>query len=908
MVTREMWSCRPCDRPLESTVDGRHCPHCGVVFPVIDGITFADLPITSPGTGPQVDFGATVASHRRLIHARRARRHLEPYAWFRPFNESSRAVDRFVPLLSASLEPGVPILDLWNRTGWTGAWLAATFPENPVISIWEGDTEVLGHGGFLHWFESERRPANLELVFASLRDVLPFASEHFGLVHGLDTLHRYPTHPLLAECLRVATPTAPILFPHIHLTNSEPEPFFERRCTQQHGREWSSHLSTVLERDPRRAWILSEPAAFDRSADLLLVDDPDTTDYNATIVIGLREWDGIRLAPAPVRTPLDDWSVLLNPLAQIDGHGRVTIDRAALGSTVGHMIDRHEAGVRRLLATTGRSVATTAAQVAVLSEAGASVGDIRAAMGHAAADAGIAELTEHDLAVCEPVGEITRSVQRHFATGWPERDATLAAVWDERAWRYADHPVLVTSEGDEFHLPDVEFVVEATRAWLADHGVGPGDRVLVVAGHHPANVLVTWAIWLSGAVVVPLNPGMASVHLAAALDSVGASAMFADETGANALRHIGAEPDAVLDPLDPDAAEHGSHLGAQLDAFADVAPPPIVRRAPADDAAILFTSGTTGPAKGVRLSGRSLWWTGGVMADLADLKPGERLWSVADPDTMSGLRNPCVAAMRSGATIVVPVNPDGGGPLAAADLIRRSAVDVVAAGPVFISAFASASSRVTGLGRLRLLLSTGGRLEPDDAATVSSTWGIPVRDYYGLTETGGVCIGRSDDAAATDGRIGRPLGAIVRILDGNDQPLEAGHVGELAVCGPGMFSGYISGTTGVEQRNGWVFTGDLARSHDDGSIELLGRRDSQVKTAAGRIVDGEAIAAVLERHDDVVSVEIVPDPLGRAVARIEAVAGASGELEIELRSLVRDHLGADAVPARVELNDAPGSH
>ena len=729
------------------------------------------------------------------------------------------------------------------------------------------------------------------------------------MVHGLDTLHRYPTHPLLAECLRVATPTAPILFPHIHLTNSEPDPFFERGCTQQHGREWSSHLSMVLAGDPRRAWVLSEPAAFDRSADLLLVDDPDTADYNATIVIGPREWDGIRLAPAPIRTPLNDWSVLMNPLARIDGHGRVTIDRAALGGTVGHMIDRHEAGVGRLLAATGRSVAATTAQVAVLSEAEASVGEIRAAIGQAAADSGIAELTEHDLAVCEPVGEITRSVQRHFATGWPERHATLAAVWEERTWRYANHPVLVTSAGDEFHLPDVEFVVEATRAWLDDRSVSPGDRVMVVAGHHPANVLVTWAIWLSGAVVVPLNPGMASVHLAAAVDSVGASAIFADETGANALRHIGAEPDAVLDPLDPDVDEHESHLGAQLDAFADVAPPPIVRRAPADDAAILFTSGTTGPAKGVRLSGRSLWWTGGVMADLADLKPGERLWSVADPDTMSGLRNPCVAAMRSGATIVVPIGPDGRGPLAAADLVRRSAVDVVAAGPVFISALASARNRVTGLGGLRLLLSTGGRLEPGDAATVAAAWDISVLNYYGLTETGGVCIGRSgDDASSTDGRIGRPLGAVVRIFDGNDQPVQPGHVGELAVCGPGSFSGYISGTTGVDQRDGWVFTGDLARSHDDGSIELLGRRDSQVKTAAGRIVDGEAIAAVLAGHDNVVSVEIVPDSLGRAVAHIEAVAGSSGELEIELRSLVRDHLGADAVPARVELQEAPGSH
>ena len=110
---------------------------------------------------------------------------------------------------------------------------------------------------FLHWFESGS-PGQALARF--------------------DTLHRYPIHPLLGECLRVAAPTAPILFPHDHLTNSEPEPFFERGCSQRHGREWSSHLSTVLEGDPRRAWVLSEPAAFDRSAELVLADDPNTAD------------------------------------------------------------------------------------------------------------------------------------------------------------------------------------------------------------------------------------------------------------------------------------------------------------------------------------------------------------------------------------------------------------------------------------------------------------------------------------------------------------------------------------------------------------------------------------------------------------------------------------------------------
>ena len=158
----------------------------------------------------------------------------------------------------------------------------------------------------------------------------------------------------LAECLRVAGPEAILAFPHLHLTNSEPEPFFERGCLQRHGRDWSADLATVLDDDPRQAWVISEPKAFDRSRSLRLVDDADTTDYNALMLIGPSRWNGVVVSSATPPMRRQSASVLLNPAVRIDEKGCVEIERTALGGTVGHMLNRHEVGFRHVLALQGQ--------------------------------------------------------------------------------------------------------------------------------------------------------------------------------------------------------------------------------------------------------------------------------------------------------------------------------------------------------------------------------------------------------------------------------------------------------------------------------------------------------------------------------------------------------------------------
>ena len=364
------------------------------------------------------------------------------------------------------------------------------------------------------------------------------------------------------------------------------------------------------------------------------------------------------------------------------------------------------------------------------------------------------------------------------------------------------------------------------------------------------------------------------------------------------MGHLGVGVDVVLDPTQPDAPERDAHLGAMLDRHVGGSSVPVVPRLPDDDAAIIFTSGSTGAPKGVRLSQRSLWWTGASMVDLAGLRPGERLWSMAAPDTMSGLRNPCVAALRSGATVVVPTGTDGSGPLGTEDIVRRLGVDVLVAGPAVVSALDQAHGRLSDFGSLRLLLSTGGPLDTDAAASFTDAWGIEVRNYYGLTETGGLCIGQRDGGG--DGHLGREWGAVVRVF-GDHGPVEVGDVGQLVVSGPGLFSGYVGGARGVERTNGWLYTGDLARQHDDGTIELLGRIDSQVKASSGRVVDGSAVVAVLETHPMVEAASVRSRSDGSIAALVRLHSELTNELEIELRSAIRNELGDDAVPRHLEM-------
>ena len=271
------------------------CSRCCITIPVLRGFPIFDQQFLVENPDLE-DLTAKLFGPPEEYLEFLDRKHEKPvydlYAAFQPFNESTQSIFPLLPLLKEVVKPGDLILDLWCRTGWTGEFLSSIFPEQQVISVWESSSGLLGLKGFDFWLGSGKRRENLDIIFHSPNHALPFANETFAIVHGLDTLHRYHHVPLISECLSVVSQDGILVFPHNHLTNSEPDPYFDRGEDQFHGKEYKNYFERLLKGSDDQAFVLSEKTLFDAGTRYQLADESDTDHYNACILIASKKYEG----------------------------------------------------------------------------------------------------------------------------------------------------------------------------------------------------------------------------------------------------------------------------------------------------------------------------------------------------------------------------------------------------------------------------------------------------------------------------------------------------------------------------------------------------------------------------------------------------------------------------------------
>jgi malonyl-CoA/methylmalonyl-CoA synthetase len=343
-------------------------------------------------------------------------------------------------------------------------------------------------------------------------------------------------------------------------------------------------------------------------------------------------------------------------------------------------------------------------------------------------------------------------------------------------------------------------------------------------------------------------------------------------------------PDGALPPL-----EHPPRrLAVDLDARGGELPD--TEAGDDDPALIVYTSGTTGRPKGAILPRRAVasnldalaeaWeWTGEdvlahglplfhvhglVLGLLGPLRRGGELRHLGRFEPAAA-----AAALREGATLLFGV------PTMYHRLGRAAAEDRAIAG---------------GLGRARLLVSGSAPLPAPDFARIEALTGQQIVERYGLTETLMNTAVRAG-SPRRPGYVGVPVpGVEVRLVadDGSEiRDSDDETIGEVAVRGPNLFSGYLNrpGATAEAMRDGWFFTGDLATRAPDGYWRIVGRRSTDlIKTGGFKVGAGEIEVALLE-HPGVLEAAVTgePDPdLGeRIVAWVVADAAAppaAGEL------------------------------
>jgi malonyl-CoA/methylmalonyl-CoA synthetase len=318
------------------------------------------------------------------------------------------------------------------------------------------------------------------------------------------------------------------------------------------------------------------------------------------------------------------------------------------------------------------------------------------------------------------------------------------------------------------------------------------------------------------------------------------------------------------------------HLGDPRD------PAPLPQEpGPETPAFVVYTSGTTGPPKGVVLPRRAVTSNLDALAEVWEWTADDVLVHGLPLFHVHGLIVGVVGPLRRGGT----VRHMGRFSSEAAAEALSSGATMMFGVPTMYHRLAldcaGDPALAQAIGRARLLVSGSAALPATDHQLLARTTGQRVVERYGMTETLMNCSVRAS-GDRRPGAVGLPLpGVALRLVDDAGEPLEAWDgdtVGEIEVRGDNLFLGYLNrpDATASVLRDGWFRTGDMAVRDPDGYVRIVGRRATDlIKSGGYKIGAGEIENALLE-HPAVAEVAVTGEPDDDLGERIVAWVVASG--------------------------------
>jgi long-chain acyl-CoA synthetase len=426
-------------------------------------------------------------------------------------------------------------------------------------------------------------------------------------------------------------------------------------------------------------------------------------------------------------------------------------------------------------------------------------------------------------------------------------------------------------------------------------GLAPQDRVGVIALNSDRYLELYLGLPAAGYVLVPVNSRLAPAEMRAILDDAGVSVVFADAA------YLGAAGVSQVLTMQEDYED--------LIAAADEVP--LGDGVTEDDlAALFYTSGTTGAAKGVMHTHRSL--VSSALHFMATW-PFDRQtrWLVASPMFHTGGVLAALATVWAGGTHVIMPRFD---PDLAIDLIEREEVTHTLLVPTMLAATAGAQlARPRNVSSLRFL-SHGA--SPISAETLRRTRqafpGAELLHVYGTTETTPVTTLLRHEERILDTPLvrscGQPaVGVEIRVIDKSLADVPPGAVGEIAVRSPSVMAGYWRkpGSTAEVMHGDWYLTGDLGYRDEDSYIYLVDRVKDMIVSGGENIYSTE-VEDALATHAAVEEVAVfgVPDPhWGESVYAV--VFGRTQVTPDELVAHCRERIAGFKVPRCIELRTEP---
>lgn len=491
----------------------------------------------------------------------------------------------------------------------------------------------------------------------------------------------------------------------------------------------------------------------------------------------------------------------------------------------------------------------------------------------------------------------TEVVQGHPCRVYRQRALCVAALLrDARRWQGRE---FVVEGGRRLTYAAFESAVARVAAQLQRRGVATGDRVVLLAYNSIEWLAAFWAVQSLGAVAVLCNAWWSAQECSLALEDVRPLLVLADQLP---KRGLSTREDAI-------------DMGL-VRSWVDDASPLSLPALPVLDedalAIIMFTSGTTGRAKGALMSQRGvvanlqnlLVLTGRLPDELPPDNPGTVSLLTVPLFHLAGIQVSVSTLLTGGRLVLLEGRFD---PAAVLRLIEQEQVRVWGSIPTMVSRVLEHPDLARrDVSSLRSIPMGGSAIPPELRAGVQRAFpGVrkSVGSLYGCTEAGGILAAASaDDLDGRPGCVGRPLPVVeLRIANA-----DATGVGEIQARTPAATVGVWGETAAVQDEDGWVSTGDLGRLQD-GYLYLSGR-SKDIVIRAGENIACAHVEQCLRQHPALQEVAVLALPhadLGEEVAAAVVIRAGHSTTAEELTRHAAASLGKFEVPTRWWLRREP---
>jgi long-chain acyl-CoA synthetase len=447
-------------------------------------------------------------------------------------------------------------------------------------------------------------------------------------------------------------------------------------------------------------------------------------------------------------------------------------------------------------------------------------------------------------------------------------------------------------------------------AGLIEAGVRPGDRVAVLMANCPEVGITYAAVWRAGAVVTPVIFLVSAAELGHILADSGATALVTTpELLATALEAARATPSLGFVAVAGDGGAASSSGGTRVlpfDELEAVEPVPNVAREDGDLAALMYTGGTTGRAKGVMLSHRSLYTSAQAAVQLTHV-PGVTRALVPLPLSHSYGLIVSVAGMHApepGVAVLMRwFDPEEW-----LRLVAEHGVHLSTLVPSMIQMLLAQPLERHDLSSLHHITSGAAPLAADVREEFERRVpGVEILEGYGLTETSAIAT-TNPSGRRRAGSVGIPLpGLGIRIVDGDGHALPAGEDGEICVRAPWLMAGYWNApdVTASTLVDGWLLTGDIGHLDADGYLTIVDRKKDLI-IRGGFNVYPRDVEDVLLSHPAVAAAAVVGRPdarLGEEVVAFVELRPSAPATSEELLEHARARLAATKYPREVHVVD-----